>query len=189
MAISEHELWVLSFYRTSEIVGSLFFGRLARSLSPGQIQIDMTKHFADEALHAHYWTQCIESLGAEPVKTKQAYQDQYLEAAGMPANLMEVLAITHIFEQRVIKQYATHSKELALRPEVKETLYKIMDDEKWHIQWVREALAGMEQKYGKEMIDDTIGRFREADAQVYEKTLQELTDRFAILKAEMRVVA
>ena len=57
--LSENELWLLSFYRTSEISGSLFFGKLARTLRPGPIQIDMTKHFADEANHAWYWTECI----------------------------------------------------------------------------------------------------------------------------------
>ena len=33
MTLPEHELWMLSFYRTSEISGALFFGRLARSLT------------------------------------------------------------------------------------------------------------------------------------------------------------
>src|SRR5207244_5261114 len=100
----------LSFYRTSEISGSLFFGRLARSMKPGPIQRDMTKHFSDEALHAWYWTSCIENLGAQPLKLREAYQDQYLAAAGMPANLMEILAITQIFERRVVNQYARHSR-------------------------------------------------------------------------------
>ena len=33
--------------------------------------------------HAWYWTDCIERLGAKPLKLDVAYQDQYLVAAGM----------------------------------------------------------------------------------------------------------
>src|SRR5687768_6146379 len=106
--ISDDELFLLSFYRTSEINGSLFFGRLARVLRPSPIQHDLSKHFADEAAHAWYWTDCIDRVGARPMKLSEAYQDQYLEAAGLPVNLMEVLAITLVFEGRVIGQYRQH---------------------------------------------------------------------------------
>src|SRR5688500_8166637 len=85
--LSENERWILSFYRTSEISGALFFGRLAKSMRPGTVQRDMTKHFSDEAMHAWYWTSCLERLGEKPLKLDQSYQDQYLLAAGMPANL------------------------------------------------------------------------------------------------------
>ena len=65
--ISENERWILSFYRTSEISGSLFFTRLANSLKAGCIQHDMTKHYADEAMHAWCWTDCLNKLGVEPM--------------------------------------------------------------------------------------------------------------------------
>ena len=105
MKIDENLLWILSFYRTSEISGALFFGELARSLRPSAIQQDMTRHFADEANHARYWTDCLAKLGAEPLKLPMAYQNQYLATAGMPTNLMEILAITQVFEKRVVAQY------------------------------------------------------------------------------------
>jgi hypothetical protein len=108
--LSENELWILSFYRVSEISGALFFGRLARSMQPGRSQEDMTKHFSDEAVHAWYWTDGIQRLDAKPLKLDVAYQDQYLTAAGMPVNMMEILAITQVFERRVMNQYKRHSQ-------------------------------------------------------------------------------
>ena len=69
--ISENELWLLSFYRTSELSGALFFGRLARALRAGPIQRDLTRHFADESQHAWYWTRCIAELGGQKVETKE----------------------------------------------------------------------------------------------------------------------
>src|SRR5262245_66453279 len=85
--LPENDLWLLSYYRTSEISGALFFGQVARTLRPGPLQADVTHHFADEANHAKYWTRCIEDLGHNAEKLSGSYQDQYLEAVGLPANL------------------------------------------------------------------------------------------------------
>ena len=175
--LSENDLWLLSFYRTSEITGALFFGRLARSMRPGPVQRDMTKHFSDESAHAWHWTHCIERLGAQPLKLDESYQDQYLEAAGMPVNLMEVLATTQVFERRVINQYARHERLPGVQPEVQETLARIMEDEKWHIQWVGDALQAMEPEYGKETVQATLKRFTQADQQVYQQTMDEHAER------------
>lgn len=177
MTVDDNELWVLSYYRASEISGSLFFGRLARSIKAGPIQRDMTRHFSDEALHAWYWSSCIERLGAQPLNLKEAYQDQYLAAAGMPVNVMEVLAITQVFERRVIHQYARHGRVSGLNPIVRDTLQRIMADEKWHIEWVGKALRALEKDYGKALIEQTLTRLRAADQEVYRKTMQEHDER------------
>jgi bacterioferritin (cytochrome b1) len=175
--LTSEDEWLLSFYRTSEISGALFFGRIARSLKPGPTQRDMTRHFADEAQHARYWTNCIEDLGARALKLDAAYQDQYISAVGLPANLMEVLAITHVFERRVVNQYARHLHVPHLHPAVKETLDRIVGDEKWHIQWVRDALRDMEPEYGKAHIDATLSRMVEADREIYRQTTQDHEER------------
>ena len=73
--ISEYERWILSFYRTSEISGSLFFAGLANSLKAGRIQHDMTKRYADEAMHAWYWTDCLNKLGVEPMELGNTSQE------------------------------------------------------------------------------------------------------------------
>jgi bacterioferritin (cytochrome b1) len=175
------ELWLLSFYRTSEISGALFFGRLARALRPGPVQHDMTQHFADEAQHARYWTSCIEELDATARKLPGAYQDQYLAAAGMPANLMEILAITSVFERRVASQYARHLRVDDLHPAVESTLRRILEDERWHISWVRRALADLEPEYGADHVAATVQRMVEADREVYAATLREHEERLAFL--------
>lgn len=169
----ENTIWLLSFYRVSEIAGALFFGRLAKSLKPGPIQLDLTKHFADEAEHARLWTDCLVKLGALPIKLEETYQERYLAAAGMPANLMEVLALTQIFERRVINQYARHSRVPQLEPIIAETLALIMEDEKWHLHWIRDALKTMESEYGAELIESTLHRYALADKEVYAQAMAE----------------
>lgn len=186
MATDENLCWLLSFYRTSEIGGALFFGQLARALRPSAIQRDMTRHFADEAQHARYWTECLERLHLQPLKLGQSYQDQYVAAAGLPVNLMEVLAITQVFEKRVVSQYALHSRIADLEPEVKETLQRIMNDERWHIEWVRDALKTMEADYGEGAIRETLTRFTEADRAVYRKIAEEHDERIDHLMLAQR---
>ena len=173
MMIDENLRWLLSFYHASEISGALFFGQLARTLRPSSMQRDMTRHFADEAQHARYWTECIERLGTEPLNPGLAYQDRYLAASGLPVNLMEVLAITHVFERRVISQYALHVRLPNLPVPVSETLARIMVDERWHLEWIRTALKRMEAEYGRDEIEATLHRFTEADRTVYRATVEE----------------
>jgi hypothetical protein len=182
MKIDENLHWILSFYRTSEISGALFFGELARSLRPSSIQQDMTRHFADEANHARYWTDCLAKLGVEPLKLPVAYQNQYMAAAGMPANIMEILAITQVFEKRVVAQYSLHAKSPDVPDIVHETIATIMDDEQWHIQWIRDALKGMEGDYGADHIRDTLKRFTLADREVYKATALEHKERIGDLR-------
>jgi bacterioferritin (cytochrome b1) len=186
MPLNDNHHYILSYYRTSEISGALFFGRLSKILPPGPIQVDMTKHFADEAAHAYYWTDAIQRLGREPLKLRDSYQDQYNDAIGIPTNVMEVLAITQVFERRVINAYARHERMPNLDPIVKETINRIMDDEKWHIEWIKNALKSLEPEYGKDHIDQTIKRYLLADKEIYAKTMQELEERYDdLLKGKM----
>lgn len=172
-ALTDNERWLLSFYRTSEISGALFFGRLAKMLPPGPIQVDLTKHFADESQHAWFWTKCLDDLNLKPIKLDMAYQDQYLSAAGIPTNIMEVLSLTLIFEKRVIGQYALHRQAATTHPLVKQTIDRIVEDEKWHIDWVTKALKTLESEYSQEQIERTLKKFRDADLEVYQKTVAE----------------
>lgn len=180
-SLTEDEVWLLSFYRVSEISGSLLFGRLASTLRAGPVQADMTRHFADEAQHAWYWTSCLQDLGARPLKVEACYQDRYLESAGLPANLMEILALTQVFERRVIGQYVLHARAASLPARVGSTLARIGADERWHISWVRKALLGLEGEYGRDHIAATLRRYGEADREVYRQVLDEHAGRVARL--------
>ncbi len=177
MSHDDHEQWLLSYYRHSEIAGSLFFGRLARSIRKPEIQHDLTRHYADEAQHAWLWTDCMRELETAPLRIGSAYQDQYLEAAGIPSNLMEVLAITLTFEKRVIRQYAEHRLIPGTSPAILTTISRIMEDERWHIEWVSRALKNMHPQYGETYIQDTLERYRHADEEVYAKTMQEYAEQ------------
>jgi len=175
--ITEDDLWLLSFYRVSEISGSLFFGRLARSIKDPEIKIHMTKHFADEAQHAWLWTKCIHSLGFKPLHLKSSYQDQYTVKAGLPGNMMEILCLTQVFEKRVLAEYQKHLELPNLHSQIQKTLSYIAQDEKWHINWISKRLKGMEKDYGKKAIKDKLDFYEEIDRQVYQNTVDEHQER------------
>ncbi len=179
--LNDDERWLLSYYRTSELGGALFFGRIARALRPSPIQADMTRHFAEESAHARWWTECLEDLDCAPIHVTDAYQDRYLEAIGLPVNLMEILAVTHVFERRAIGQYARHARSADVQPEIRATLERILRDERWHLEWVSNALRGLEGEYGTEEVRSTLRRFEAADREVYETTIREHGERVAHL--------
>jgi demethoxyubiquinone hydroxylase (CLK1/Coq7/Cat5 family) len=174
-SLSDNDRWLLNYYRASEINGALFFGRITRVVR-GPLQVDVTHHFADEAAHANYWTECLSDLGYNPSRQIPAYQDQYFEAAGIPASLMEVLAITLVFEKRAISLYSSHLRS-APHPRVRQTLERIMLDERWHVKYVRDALQELSVRYGEELVTETLDRYAAADQEVYAKTIAEHGER------------
>lgn len=169
----------MSYYRSSELAGALFFGRLAGVLPAGQLQNDITRHFADESMHAYYWTQSLSDLGFKADRIRDAYQDAYLEAMGVPANVMEILAVTKVFEERVLSQYQAHLAISNLHPVIEKTIRRIVDDEHFHVQWINKTLKAMEADFGAAHIASTLNRLKTADEAVYQKTRQEHKERLA----------
>ena len=179
--LSENERWLVSFYRASEITGAMFFGRVAKMLKPGPTQADLTQHFADEAKHSVWFTEAMESLNVKPVKMQFAYQDDYLVTAGPPINYMEVLSITQVFEKRILNTYAKHLQVPATPAPIKRTLERIMRDERWHVQWVKQALKELEPLYGKENIERTLERHTQADRETFGRLMHEHGQRLDFL--------
>ncbi len=181
MTLNDNDRWLLSYYRVSEINGALFFGRIARTIRSGDLQSQVTHHFADEARHASLWTRCMTDLGYHPEKQRRSYQDGYFEALGIPANLMEIMAITQVFEKRVIGVYRPHLAHPNTHSRIRQTLQQIMVDERWHVKYVREALAGMSARYGEDAVAQTLSRYAKADEEVYGAMLKEHGERMAFL--------
>lgn len=179
MRIDDHERWLLSYYRHCELGGALFFGRLARIVRPGPLQRDMTRQFADEARHADLWGRCLDGLGIAPVRVADAYQDRYLEAAGCPASLMEVLAVTHVFERRALRQYRDHARRAGVHPDVRRTIGALVEDEQRHLAWVHRALRDCEAEYGSDEVRAAVARYAAADEEIHRDALEEAAARAA----------
>jgi hypothetical protein len=91
--ISENDLWILSYYRESELAGGLVMGRLARETDDDDLRVHLTEHCAEEAYHAWLWTQTILKVGGTPKRVAETYQTRYYAEIGMPASLLEILTL------------------------------------------------------------------------------------------------
>src|SRR5258708_27184911 len=77
LEITENELWLLSYYRESELAGALLMGRLARETEDDDLRVRLTEHCAEEARHAWAWTETILKVGGTPRRVSETYQSRY----------------------------------------------------------------------------------------------------------------
>jgi len=167
LEISENELWLLSYYRESELAGGLLMGRLARETDDDDLRVRLTEHCAEEAGHEWAWTQCIQRVGGTPKKVSETYQARYHAAVGNPTNLLEVLALTQVFERRVVRHFRAHLSWPGTHPEVKRTLQQLIAEEAGHIRWVKDRLDAYAAANGQAVVDEMMERFNRVDEEVY----------------------
>ncbi|HMG71126.1 MAG TPA: phosphopantetheine-binding protein [Gemmatimonadaceae bacterium] len=167
LQITENELWLLSYYRECELAGALLMGRLARETDDDDLRVRLTEHCAEEARHAWAWTETILKVGGTPRRVSETYQSRYHAAVGNPSNLLEVLALTQIFERRVVRHFKAHLRWPGTHPEVAKTLQQLVDDEVGHIRWVKDRLDDYAAVNGETVVKEMLDRFQRVDEQVY----------------------
>jgi demethoxyubiquinone hydroxylase (CLK1/Coq7/Cat5 family) len=165
-AIHDDELWVLSYYRASELAGALLFGRLARRTRDAELACQLTKHCAEEARHAWLWTETICRLGCLPVLMEETYQSRYARQIGLPISMPELLALTHVFEARIQQHFTVHARRADVHPLVRETLQQLLDEEVSHLSWIAKRLAKYRQEEGVD-VPTLLLRYRKADEAIY----------------------
>lgn len=167
--VTDEELWILSYYRSSELSGALLMGKLARRTKDAELRARLTWHFAEEARHALRWTEIIRMLGADPLLITETYQSNYFAAAGIPKDDLEFLAITQVFEKRVAYHFTLHSRMPGVHPLIRRMLAVMTRDEGPHISWVRAKLDACERS-GKGMrVKKMLDRYTKIDKKVYIK--------------------
>lgn len=171
MQISDNELWLLSYYRESELAGGLIMGRLARKTDDDELRVHLTRHCAEETMHAWLWTQTILEVGGTPRKVSETYQTRYLAEVGTTLSLLEVLALTNVFEKRVVRHFRAHLRWRGTHPAVARTLQRMIDEEAGHLSWVKERLDRYARDKGDAVVADTLRRFADVDRRVYAEML------------------
>jgi bacterioferritin (cytochrome b1) len=157
---TERELWLLNFYRNSELHGALLMGRLARTLTDTALLAHVTRHCSTEARHAAMLTETIAALGGSIDPRLQTVQEHYSAAGGVPASIVDLLVLSETLERRVLATYRAHLTRTDVAPPVRQCLAAIlheMDEEEdgEHAGWIdrvlhthpQEAVAAAEQKW------------------------------------------
>ena len=162
--------WRLSWYRQSELEGALLLGRMVRQANDAGLVARLTRHCADEARHALIWERTLARLDLRAVRILRSYQSFYLEETSPPRSLHEVLALTHVFEQRIDRRFAKELRRPNLPGPMRRALEIMLRDEQDHLGWVADWLAG------RPGSDTLLERFRQADERVHAR-LEPLVDR------------
>jgi bacterioferritin (cytochrome b1) len=171
---------LLNYYRDAELRGANLLFRLMSHLDDPDSQVKLSLHLADETRHAWMWTKRITDLGGDPVKVADGYQTR-IGLRVVPRNLMDILALTVVVEERSHERYTEHAQRTAVDAETLEVLREVTKDEKWHIAWIKgklEELARSEPG-GVEKMNAAIERYREIDQQVYGELLAKERAAFA----------
>jgi len=140
MQITDTELTLLNFYRASELHGGLILGQLVEHTRDPDLIVRLTAHSAEEVRHAQMWTETIVAVGGRPRPTKDTYQSRYAAAIGTPSTLLEVLALTQVFERGVYRHFTMHLRRPGTHPAIQATLRQMLDEERGHLLWVKHWL-------------------------------------------------
>ena len=172
MEITQRELRLLNFYRASELHGGLALGSLVRRARDPELILKLTRHSAEEIHHAELWTDTILRVGGRPSPTKDTYQARYAAVLGTPRSIVEVLAVTQVFERRVYRHFMEHLRHPGTHPRVRECLHTMIEEERDHLSWVWDWLttrAGLP----RPELQALMLRFQDADAAVYRELCEE----------------
>jgi acyl carrier protein len=186
--ISENDLWILSYYRESELAGGLVMGRLARETDDDDLRVHFTEHCAEEVQHAQLWTETILRVGGTPKRVAETYQTRYYAEIGTPASLLEILALTQVFERRVIRHFRAHLKWPNTHPAVAATLQRMIEDEVGHLSWVKDWLDRYAAEKDAAAVAETMRRFTEVDERVYEAAMRHRDNARELLDPSLRAV-
>jgi hypothetical protein len=171
-AVSPTELAILDFYRASELHGGLLLGALAQRVRDPELMLALTRHGAEEVVHAQLWTETILAVGGQPRPVAETYQRRLCREAGVPATLVQVLALTQVFERRVYRHFTEHLRRPGLHPRVAATLRRMLEEERGHLSWVRRWLDERERR--GDDVRGTMRRYAAVDARVYASLTEEL---------------
>jgi bacterioferritin (cytochrome b1) len=165
MPLTKRELWLLNLYRNSELHGALLMGRLARSVTNPEVLLGATRHCATEARHAALLTELIVKLGGTISLSAATIQEHYSKDGGIPKELVDLLVLSEILEERVLSSYREHLQRFDVHPQVRETLQLIIEDEEAHSGeqgWAEQSLARMPD----ESVTAVRARWRKVDEKV-----------------------
>jgi len=166
MTPSKNEIDLLNFYRASELHGGLILGQMVRRTRDPELILNLTRHSAEEVMHAQLWTETIVAVGGKPAPVRDTYQSRYAEEVGTPISMLEILALTQVFERRVYRHFTLHLRRPDVHPTVAATLRRMLDEERGHLTWVKHWLDRQAVTRPTE-VREVMRRYSEVDEGVY----------------------
>jgi len=166
MTTSNSEIALLNFYRASELHGGLILGQMVRRTRDPELILNLTRHSAEEVMHAQLWTEAIIAVGGRPAPVRETYQTRYAAEVGTPLTLLEILALTQVFERTVYRHFTEHLRRPGLHPIIAATLQRMLEEERGHLKWVKLWLDKQAASRPTE-VREVMRRYAAADELIY----------------------
>lgn len=168
MSATDKQVMIFSFYRDAELRGARLLFNLLHHLKDAEAQLKMSRHLADETRHAWLWTKRIADLGAAPIMFDDGYQRRLGLRTGVPKDLIDLLALTVVVEERARSRYIQHAQFPGVDEETLKVLKAVTEDETWHLSWIERQMREIAREQGKpERVDQALERYRAIDREVY----------------------
>ncbi len=164
---------LFNYYRDAELRSADLTLRLINKAENLNIQEKLARHLADATNHAWLWTERIGALGGQPTRINTGYHRLLRRKVGLPANLLELLTLMCVVEERARKRYEEHAARSDIAPETLEILNEMRADEEAHLAWITEKLTELGAKEGQEKVTAELQRYRVIEATVFADMQQE----------------
>jgi bacterioferritin (cytochrome b1) len=178
MPLTDREIWLLNFFRNSELHGALLMGRLARTHFPVQLLANMTRHCATEAHHAALLTELLAELGGKLDPSLPTMQEHYSREGGVPTELIDLLILSEVLEHRVLAVYGEQLNASGLHPRARAVLEEILREEEEHGEgedcWLEQALRTLP----PQQVKDSRTKWSAIDRKVSEDLYSRLNSLF-----------
>lgn len=184
MTLSADELYVVSFYRASELAGSTLLGKLALHTNHERLRVPLTEQCLEEARHAWMLTETIQKLGAVPLKITHTYQSELGKILGVPESTVDILCWTRVLEVVALETYQKHIAMPNVTPEVRDTLAAIVDDEVGHLDWIQAELEKYADGPDGAMVKQAVAQAEAASHEVSERFYEDPIIRRYVLAAQ-----
>ena len=165
MTVANSEAGVLNFYRASQLHSGLILGQMVRRTNDARLILSLTRHSAEEVMHAQLWTETIIAIGGRPTSIRDTYQTRYTAAIGAPSSVLEVLALTQIFERRIFGQFTVHLRAPGIHAAIATTLRRMIEKERGHVAWVKAWLDEQSKVRGSE-VREVMSKYALADRRI-----------------------
>jgi demethoxyubiquinone hydroxylase (CLK1/Coq7/Cat5 family) len=172
MQVSAQELDWLNFYRASELHGGLVLGQLALRVRDGELMAQLTRHSAEEVVHAQLWADTILEVGGTLRPVRRTYQARYADEIGAIGSMFQVLALTQVFERRVYRHFIEHARRPGTHAAVRATLERMVEEEKHHLSWVKHWLDEQSLKR-PDVVRQTMEDYVALDNRVYQSVVRD----------------
>lgn len=172
MEISGNEQKVLNFYRVTALHGGRILAGLVPRAREPRFLVNLTRHAADLLVHTHVWSETILAVGGQLRHIPETYQYRFQEIAGPPPTFLHFIVATQVIQRRVYRHFLDHLRRPGTHRRVQATLYRMIEDERHHLAWIKEWLDERAAAGGVP-IEPILDRYAEVDAKVYTELLRE----------------